>query len=324
MRASFPTQVDMNSRYSLTSIRRWTAILAAGAVVAGLGACGSSEPETTPTPVPAPVEPAAAATDSEVVAVLATSDIAVGENRIVFGLIEPGTGGIRDAEVTVQTFHITDQSVDGPKHTAQAIFNLWPSGIRGVYVVNLNFDAPGQWELGIVMREEGGEEALVSATIAVQPESLSPAIGSPAPASVSKVANNTDGLPEVTTDVRADPDLYAITIKDALANPNPLLVTFASPAYCQTATCGPQVDVVKDLKNQHGDRMDFIHVEVFDNPTEIQGDLTRAVISPTMDEWGLVTEPWTFVMDGEGAVRAKFEGFVTQAELEAAIAEVVP
>jgi hypothetical protein len=141
---------------------------------------------------------------------------------------------------------------------------------------------------------------------------------------VSKVANNTDGLPEVTTDVRADPDLYAITIKDALANPNPLLVTFASPAYCQTATCGPQVDVVKDLKNQHGDRMDFIHVEVFDNPTEIQGDLTRAVISPTMDEWGLVTEPWTFVMDGEGAVRAKFEGFVTQAELEAAIAEVVP
>ncbi|HAL47112.1 MAG TPA: hypothetical protein DCP37_05110 [Dehalococcoidia bacterium] len=128
----------------------------------------------------------------------------------------------------------------------------------------------------------------------------------------------------MTTDLRPDLDLYTLTVKEALASPVPLLVTFASPAYCQTATCGPQVDVVKDLKDNRSGSMNFIHIEVFDNPTEIEGDLTRAKISPTMEEWGLVTEPWTFVMDGQGAVRAKFEGFVTAAELEAAIAEVAP
>ncbi|MAF53434.1 MAG: hypothetical protein FI707_11020 [SAR202 cluster bacterium] len=295
--------------------------MAIGAMAAAFAACGGASVE----PTPVLTEPTAPESSGEdIVAVLATSDIAVGDNRIVFGLIEPGRGGIKDAEVVVQTFLITDQGIDGPKQTAEAKFITWPGGIGGVFVVHLSFDEPGPRGLGIVMRETGGEEIPVSATIEVQAESLSPAIGSQAPASESKTAKNASDLPEVTTDLRPDLDLYTLTVKEALASPVPLLVTFASPAYCQTATCGPQVDVVKDLKDNRSGSMNFIHIEVFDNPTEIEGDLTRAKISPTMEEWGLVTEPWTFVMDGQGAVRAKFEGFVTAAELEAAIAEVAP
>ena len=312
----------MRFQTCMTRLRRGSAALAIGATAAAFAACGGASVETTPTPVPP--EPAAPPASAEIVAVLATSDIAVGENRIAFGLIERGRGGIKDAEVVVQTFLITDQGVDGPKETAGADFITWPGGIGGVYVTHLDLDEPGQWGLGIVMRQTGGDEIPVSATIEVQAESLSPAIGSQAPASESKTAKNASDLPRVTTDVSPDPELYALTIKEALADSAPLVVTFASPAYCQTATCGPQVDVVKDLKDDRSGSMHFIHIEVFDNPTEIQGDLARAKISPTMEEWGLITEPWTFVMDGQGAVRAKFEGFVAAAELEAAIAEVAP
>jgi hypothetical protein len=110
-----------------------------------------------------------------------------------------------------------------------------------------------------------------------------------------------------------------MTIAEALDKNKPLLVTFATPAYCQSATCGPQVGVIKDIKAGHSSDMNFLHVEVYDNPNEIQGDLTRGRISPTLSEWGLITEPWTFVMDTEGLVQAKFEGFVGPEDLETAI-----
>ena len=42
-----------------------------------------------------------------------------------------------------------------------------------------------------------------------------------------------------------------------------------------------------------------------------------------MQEWGLLTEPYTFVLDGEGRVAAKFEGFVNEDELAEALAAVL-
>ena len=97
------------------------------------------------------------------------------------------------------------------------------------------------------------------------------------------------------------------------------MVVFATPAYCQTSTCGPQLDVVKGLKQQYGDRMNFIQIEIYDNPLEIQGDLSRGRIAPTVTEWNLPSEPWTFVVDDDGIVRAKFEAFTTSRELEEAL-----
>ena len=103
---------------------------------------------------------------------------------------------------------------------------------------------------------------------------------------------------------------------------SPPLVVFSTPAYCQTATCGPQLDVIKQVKVEYADTMNFIHVEVYDNPHEIEGDLTNAVISPTVEEWGLPSEPWTFVIDSNGVIRAKFEAFTTREELDEALALV--
>ena len=42
-----------------------------------------------------------------------------------------------------------------------------------------------------------------------------------------------------------------------------------------------------------------------------------------MEEWGLLSEPYTFILDRKGLVASKFEGFVTEAELEAALGETL-
>ena len=50
---------------------------------------------------------------------------------------------------------------------------------------------------------------------------------------------------------------------------------------------------------------------------------SNARISPTLTEWNLPSEPWTFVVDGDGLVQAKFEGFATSQELGDALETVV-
>ncbi|MCY4529095.1 MAG: hypothetical protein OXD46_08740 [Chloroflexi bacterium] len=51
--------------------------------------------------------------------------------------------------------------------------------------------------------------------------------------------------------------------------------------------------------------------------------MASAPLAQAMIDWGLPTEPWTFVMDSEGKVAAKFEAFATKDELEAALDTVL-
>ena len=113
-----------------------------------------------------------------------------------------------------------------------------------------------------------------------------------------------------------------MTIADAVASRRPLVVVFATPAFCQTATCGPQVEVVGEIRVKYRGLANFVHVEIFDNPGEIQGDLSKAGPTAAVEEWGLPTEPWTFIVDRNGRIAAKFEGFTTAEEIEEALIKV--
>ena len=163
----------------------------------------------------------------------------------------------------------------------------------------------------------------VTTTVYVKENSSTPAIGSPAPASMNKTSRDVEALDRLTTAPAPDPDLYRMTIREALASGMPLVVSFATPGYCQTATCGPQVEVLSGIKDRYRGRANFIHVEVFDNPHEIQGDLGKAQAVPSVEEWGLPTEPWTFIVDGGGAVSAKYEAFTTAEEIQEGLAAVL-
>ena len=124
----------------------------------------------------------------------------------------------------------------------------------------------------------------------------------------------------IVLDSDPDPDLYSRTIAEALDEGIPLVVSFATPAYCKTATCGPQLDTLKELKTTFSERVNFLHVEVYDNPPEIrESGISAAKLSPTLAEWGLPSEPWTFVVGTDGTVSAKYEGYVSSDELEVAI-----
>jgi hypothetical protein len=41
-----------------------------------------------------------------------------------------------------------------------------------------------------------------------------------------------------------------------------------------------------------------------------------------MQEWNLRTEPWTYLVDSSGVIQARYEGGLTFAELEPALAQL--
>lgn len=290
-------------------------------IVAAIACSSTPEAATTPEPTVL-VQPTAVVTTNLASAVqvrvaLASTDLAVGPNRLVFGVLGGG-GPVRVPDVKAKFVYI-DGDANEILFEAEARFVEWPGGSSGVYVIEvLEFDRAGRWGMIIDGLMDDGTALVGQSGLVVNQESSSPAVGSPAPRSASKTFSDVADLSELTTSPTPDPSLYELSIADAIGGGQTTVVTFATPAFCQTSTCGPQVEVLSSLRLRHTEST-FIHVEVYDNPVEIDGDLTRARISPLMEEWGLMTEPFTFVIDFEGQIAAKFEGFVTEEELESAL-----
>ena len=112
-------------------------------------------------------------------------------------------------------------------------------------------------------------------------------VGSPAVRSRNKTRDDVQSLSELTTGSLHDPDLYQMTVADAVTSGLPTVIVVASPAFCTNAVCGPQVEVLQELKNKFKGQANFIHVDFYDNPQEIQGDLSTARLSPIVAEWGV-------------------------------------
>ncbi len=109
-----------------------------------------------------------------------------------------------------------------------------------------------------------------------------------------------------------------MSVADALAAGQPFVVTFATPLYCQSRTCGPVVDVVSAVRKKLASTgVRFIHVEIYEGNDPANG------VNRWVDEWKLPTEPFTFVVDRKGVVRTKLEGAFSTAELERAVRQVV-
>ena len=254
-----------------------------------------------------------------------SQDISVGPQRIFFIVLDPERERVQASQAQITSYYLADdrEAAGQRRETVTAIFRPWPVGDVGVYAARLNFADAGQWRAEVALTLPDGAAQTAVGYFAVAPRSFTAAIGSPAPASDTKTVADVDSLSELTSAAQPDPALYRISVADAVASGKPSMVAFSTPAFCTTATCGPQLEEVRTLQSSYGDMANFIHVEIYDNPHEIQGDLRNARRAPAVAEWGLPNEPWTFIVDREGKVADKFEAYVTREELEASLLAVL-
>jgi hypothetical protein len=258
--------------------------------------------------------------------ILASSELAVGPNRFLFSLTDRQNALLAAPDVSVHLrFYDDDVAKDEVAFEADARF-LWAiQGVRGLYAANVEFPSDGRWGTRFDATFPDGSTKTVRADYDVQAESHAPGIGKPAPSVDTPTAADVGGdLAAVSTDPEPEPRFYETSIADALAAGEAFVVAFATPKFCQSATCGPTLEAVKAVAAEHPD-LTFINVEPYvmtmkdgalQPELDAKGQLQPA---PWTEAWDLLTEPYVAVVDATGAVRATFEGAMAPDELQAAI-----
>jgi hypothetical protein len=267
---------------------------------------------------------------------ITTSELVIGENRFAFGLLKAGKL-LEGADVKLRLYDIDggeaklaaelkvpyqavknvkqERSVhrhaDGTEHVHGS-----DSSVRGLYVAQLSFARAGDWGVELLVSQANSAFEPVRLAVTVLDAPATPPVGSAAPRSRNLVASDVKDLRQIDTSPRPDPRLHQIRIADAIARGKPQLIVFATPQFCTSRMCGPVVDIVRTLLPVYGKRIAFTHQEIWQ-------DFAEKKVFPTVEEWRLFTEPWIFVVDGQGIIRAKFEGLVTPRELEAALEQAL-
>ncbi len=252
----------------------------------------------------------------DVAAIAGDSDFEPGIVRFSFLVLTEEARPVerREARVWVATGRTA-------KPFARTTARLEPIGVLGrseeakghvskIYVTKFRVPRPGRFWL---VAEPDGARIQAIAVFDVKPKSFSPAIGARAPRSRTPTLADAPAA-AITTAVPPDRELLRFSVADALSAHKPFVVTFATPRFCTSRTCGPVVDVVAAVRRRFsGTDLRFVHVEVYRNNDP------RLGYNRWMREWNLRSEPWTFLVGRDGRIKAKFEGSVSAAELTAAI-----
>jgi hypothetical protein len=258
---------------------------------------------------------------SGILVIFGTPDLGVGTHRVAF-VMQDDEDLVRLPVLDVESFfHAEGARADstGPVESARARFYEFPFGSRGLYSATLTFDRPGTWRVEALVPRPDGTVPRIAFTFPVPERPLAPDVGDLAPPSINRTLTDVGSIAELTTGAEPDPALYQKTVAQTLDEGRPFVLVFASPAFCTNALCGPQVEMLTEIREDYEERLDFIHIDIYENPHEIRGDLSRAVRSPILQEWGIETDEWTFVVGSDGRVAARFEAFAPRVELEAAL-----
>ncbi len=261
--------------------------------------------------------------------VVANSDLAVGENRVSFGLVDRDYMPVRPETVEVRAVYYEPGAPTGQvRDRVAAEFLGWPpDGRRGVFIAQVKFDqagtatgdSPGIWELHATFDHLEEKALTIGTAVSVAPEHSVPFIGDPAPLSKTPTAGMVENLRTISSSPEPDPALYQMSIAEAVASGKPTVISFATPAFCVSATCGPQVSDISELAREYQGRANFVHVEVYLDPHLIDPANPSRQLAPAVGEWGLVSEPWTFVVGNDGRIDARFEQYVPPSVLEPAL-----
>ena len=184
------------------------------------------------------------------------------------------------------------------------------------YVARFRLPHVGKYWL-LAEPEGGATKVQALGNVVVVKDDPAPDVGDPAlPSATPTLASTGGDLSALTTRTPPDTTLLRYSIAGSLRARVPFVVTFATPKFCSSRTCGPVVDVVDEVSKRFASKdIRFIHIEVYEGNDPANG------YNRWMKEWNLPTEPWTFLVNANGIIVARFEGSVSVEELEAAVSE---
>jgi len=257
-------------------------------------------------------------------AIMASSVFTVGENRLAFGEIDGETNAFVYGKTAVYVARSPDAKAEGPFLAPADLLVTKPAYrsrqaaaeedlFAAVYAADVTFDKPGAWSVLTVTEVDG---KLIGSPLQVEvltdARDRIPDVGERPPTVETDTVASARGNVEAI-DTRIPPsDMHETSFADAVGE-KPVALLFATPQLCQSRVCGPVTDIALQLKSEYGDRIEFIHQEVF-----VDNTLEKGLRRP-LEAFNLRTEPWLFVVGRDGRITARLEGSFGEQAFERAL-----
>src|SRR4051812_4813954 len=257
----------------------------------------------------------------------AAANFHLGTNRFPFGVFTTGRDQITDAQVAI--YAAPGRSVNGPAIgpfpariedlTTKPSFRAKttaddPSAAQVAYVTDIPLDKPGPWAFAALIKSGDSYQYSLMPTPNPVGDYPMPQVGQPAPGVHTLTSGEVSDIAQIDTRVPPD-DMHSADFADVVGK-KPVVLLFATPALCQSRVCGPVTDITEQVKQEFGDRVAFIHQEIYNNNNINDGP------RPQMQAFHLQTEPWAYVIDKSGNVSTVLQGPFSVQELEAAVQKV--
>jgi len=242
---------------------------------------------------------------------LATSVLGPGTNRLAFGVLDQakrflyGKTGVYvapkpNAKAQGPYPAPADALVTKPQYRSRTAASE-KDPIAAIYAAQVPFKKTGRYAV-LVLTKQGTRLVGATAEVDVKPNSPIPAVGERPPAvNTDTLASAGGDIAAIDTRVPPAKELHQVNFKDVIGK-KPVALLFATPQLCQSRVCGPVVDIELQLKQQYGERVAFIHQEVYNN-----NQVDKGLRTP-LRAFNLQTEPWLFTFDRSGRVAARLEG----------------
>ncbi len=177
---------------------------------------------------------------------------------------------------------------------------------RAYYPLFTTLATAGTWRLVVNANDQELETTLSSLESAelpgrvVQPGEKLPSIATPtsaAPLGVNPVCTAKPPCP-----------LHEVSLDQALKTGNPIALMVSTPAFCQTAICGPVLDLFLDQRETFSQSITMIHLEVYT-------DDTAKKTTDVVEALGLTYEPSLFLAAPDGTLSERLDYIFDVTEL---------
>jgi hypothetical protein len=193
----------------------------------------------------------------------------------------------------------------------------------GIYVGSLTLKQSGDYLMQIVLPpsdSSSDREIGINLVIKDKPAAITKNMKAPLSKNLTLIDRP---IAELTTGLNPNFGLYKETVANAVKEQRPTVLVFASPGFCVSPMCGSQVKIISDLFEDYGEEFSFIHIETYNDPHKVRERPDNAERNPILADWGIISDQVVYLINRDGLIFERFEGFSPYVELEASMQALI-
>jgi hypothetical protein len=294
------------SRRSFLAASAGTALLAAcGGGSSGSSASTSSSADTT----------SSSAGGYELIGFFASDGLAPGiPQRLTYGIADGEGTLVTTSPVPSLDFTITDDS--GKALGLPITVPAHQDGVpRPYFPVVFTPPAAGVYHVKATIQGKA-----IDRPVQIPASTLTPSVGQAMVPFATPTTADPKGVELLCTQSPPCP-LHDITLTDALNAHTPVAFLIATPAFCQTAICGPVLDVLLAAQSEFP-QVKMLHSEVYPTTAAAQPGPNQELV-PVVNVYGLTFEPVLFLARPDGTIASRLDTVFDRTELRTALQQLV-